>query len=78
MTVESTDGFERNFRAFYRSIQDRDGIPAAERWSDAAVAAIAALRNTHPGFETSYALSRESDELLGGPYRDKLFGVGRK
>ena len=78
MTVDSTAGFKRGLRAFYRSIQVRDGTRAADQWADAAVAAIAALAATHPGFEASYALSRETDLLPGGPYRDKLFGVGRR
>ena len=78
MRTVSRRTFKNGLRACYRSMQEWQGNEAADEWAIAAAAATIALRNTHPGFETSYALSRESDDLPGGPYRDKLFGVGRK
>ena len=77
MTVRQLRSFRRDLRAAIRAAETRSGPDYADRLAEAAADAVGGLVATHPGFDNSYALSRESDDLPGGPYREKLFGLGK-
>ena len=77
MNVRTLRSFERDARAQYRRLQNVDAVRATN-CRDALDVATAELAGTRPGFETAYPLSRESGTLPDGPYRDKLFGPGKR
>ena len=78
MKIRQLRSFDRDFRVCFRSKQTWSSPDAAVRWARAVADATAELGATHPGFENAYPLSRESGTISGGPYRDKLFGPGKK
>ena len=78
MNVSRTRSFGRDFRAAYRSEQERRSAAVAEDWAWAARRAVQDLTETRPGFLDGYAYAHEGERLPGGPYRVKMFGVGKK
>ena len=71
--VSTTALFRRQIRGQFRWLQENVSTAHAVRWERAADAAMAGLSD----MPESFSLTRE-DDLPRGPYRQRMFGVGRK